>query len=274
MKQLPLISSHLYCQPWAILPQNHAELGQLYRSYLSGTLPAAIEGSARVTSGIAYSVDKTSGIALVTVEGIIAKRAPDIMCGPRIADLAVLDSILTEINNDAQISTLLLYFNTPGGSVIGLTETAEAIRDLAETRRVVAYADVLCASAGYYLAAACDEIYTAPSAIIGSIGTYIAALDDSRAWEMEGLELKLFRVGTLKAIGHPGKAFTPEEEAHLQQFAESAGTEFKNWVTSRRPGVQDATMQGQTFHAKTAPTGLIDGTYNTIELLLSDLMAA
>jgi protease-4 len=272
MKQLPLISSALYCQPWAILPQNHAELGGLYRAYLAGTLPVAIEGSGRVPSGIAYQIDRASNMAVVYVEGIIGKRVPDMLCGPQIADLAQLDSLLSEIAEEAQIETVVMYFNTPGGSVIGLLETAEQIRELAATRRVVAYADVLCASAGYYLAAACDEIYTAPSALIGSIGTYIAALDDSRAWELDGLELKLFRVGNLKAIGHPGKKFTAEEEAHLQEIADAAGTEFRDWVRARRPGIEDSTMQGQTFFGKNAPRGLIDGLHHHLENLLADLM--
>lgn len=272
MKHLPLISSALYCQPWAILPQNHAELGSLYRAYLGGTLPAVLDGSRQVSSGVGYHIDRGSDMALVSIAGVIGKRIPEMPCGPQVADLAVVDAVLGELAADDRIATVVLYFNTPGGSVIGLQETAELIREIAEAKRVVGYADVLSASAGYYLMAACDEIYAAPSALIGSIGTYIAALDDTRRWEMEGLALKLFRVGNLKAIGHPGKGFTAEEETYLQQMADDAGREFRDWVSARRPGIELETMQGQTFFGKSAPTALIDGLYNSLDALLADLM--
>jgi signal peptide peptidase SppA len=282
MKQLPFIAASLYCQPWAILPQNHAELGQLYRSYIAGQLgpatgiqsrAAAMDaGTTYLSSGISFQMDPMSGICVLNLEGVIVKRAPEMMCGPALVDLALLDGLLQELALQPGLRTLVLNINSPGGSVTGLQETAENLRELAENVRLVAYADCLCASAGYYLAAACDEIYTAPSAMIGSIGTYVAALDDSRAWELEGLSLKLFRVGTLKAIGHPGKTWTPEEEAHLQQMADDAGAEFRGWCLSRRPGIPDAAMQGQVFFGKSAPTGLIDGLHRDIESLLAALM--
>ena len=282
MKQLPNVSALLYCTPWAILPPAHAELGKLYKNYLDGTLPAvstadvvAVEGgSNRVSSGIAYHADHSAKLACVWLNGIVAKNAPDMLCGPRVIDLTKLDFLLSDLQEDTGIETVVLVLNTPGGSVTGLEETAALLREMATSKRLIAYADDLCASAGYYLAAACDEIYCAPSARIGSIGTYIAALDDSRAWEMEGFELKLFRVGSLKAIGHPGKQWTPEEEAYLQDMADEVGGEFRAWVTDRRPGIEDSSMQGQVFFAKSAPAGLVDGLRNRLDDLLAEIMAS
>lgn len=275
MKQLPHVSSLLYCQPWAILPAVHAELGGMYRAYLRGTLPAApeaIEGAGRKSSGIGYEVDRGSGIAVLHVEGIICKHAPDILCGPTLADLAQLDGLIEEVAADSGIGTVVIHFNSPGGSVIGLDETAANLRDLAEEKRVVAYTDFQCCSAAYYLACACDEIYAAPSAVIGSIGTYIAALDDSRAWEMEGFELKLFRVGELKAIGAAGKPWTAVEEEFLQASADRAGGQFREWVAERRPGTGMEAMEGQWFFAKDAPSALHDGFHRDLPRLLAELM--
>jgi signal peptide peptidase SppA len=283
MKQLPRISAMLYATPWSILPESHAELSRLYRSYLQGTLPAmpesrttepaAVEGRGYLGSGIVYDTNPAAGICVITLEGVISKRPPDLLCGPPMVDLSLLDELIEDLANDDRISTVVLVFDSPGGSVIGLEETASAIRELATEKRLVAYTDVQMCSAAYYLAAACDEIYAASSSCIGSIGTYIALLDDSRAWEMEGLELKLFRVGNLKAIGHPGKKMTPDEEKFLQDTAEAAGGEFRSWVTRRRPDVEESNMQGQWFFAKSAPKGLVDGLYNNLAALLAALMA-
>lgn len=273
MKQLPLIASTLYCTPWHVDSQTHAELGKLYRSYITGNLPEQLEGSKQVSSGVAYQVDSRSGIAIIYVQGIIGKRVPDMLCGPQIADLAKIDVLLKDLATDDNIRTLIIWLDTPGGVGIGLQETSENIRDVIESgTRVVAYTDYLCASAGYWIAAACQEIYAAPSAKIGSIGTYIAAIDDSRAWEMEGLELKLFRDGDLKAMGHPGKAWTEEEEKFLTEMLEQHSAEFKDHVRAQRPGIEDGTMRGQAFSASRAPAGLVDGIFRDLESLIASEM--
>lgn len=272
MKSLPLIASSLYLQPWCLLGEVHAELGSLYKSYISGTLaPDSLHGSQQVTSGVGYEVHSDTGLALITVEGVIAKRAPDTMCGPKIADIAILDRLLIDCANDPHIETVVIYLDTPGGCGLGLLETSENLADLrASGKRVVAYTEMLCASAGYWIAAGCEKVFAAPSAQVGSINAYIAAIDSSRAWEMEGLELKLFRGGDLKALGHPGKQWTEEEEAHLTERALHCADQFKAHVSSHRPELDDSAMRGQCFSANEAPTGLVDGLYRS----LSDLLVA
>jgi capsid assembly protease len=278
MKQLPHVASALYGFPWSILPQSHQELGLLYRSYISGEIqplaPQDLAARGEVSYGISYETNYAQGIAVLHLEGVITKRAPEMMCGPKLVDLAKLDALLDEIEADDGIQTVVMDWSSPGGMVIGLEETAERIRELAAGKRIIAYTDFQCCSAAYYLAAAADEIYAAPSAVIGSIGTYCAGLDDSRAWEMDGMELILAKSGTLKAMGHPGKAWSEEERDWLQEKADSAGAEFRGWVTSRRAGVEESTMQGQWFFAKTAPAGLVDGFYRDLTALLMDLMPA
>jgi ClpP class serine protease len=277
MKQLPHISSLLYGQAWAILPAVHAEYGALYRSYLAGTLtaPAALAEKGEACYGVSYQANHSEGIALVNLSGVIMKRAPEILCGPPVIDLSALDGLLDEIAADTLIETVIFEINTPGGMMIGLEETCSRMRELsAQGIRTIAYADYQMCSGGYYLAAACDEIYCAPSAAIGSIGTYCAALDDSRAWEFEGLELVLAKSGNLKAMGHPGKAWTPEEREWLEAMATKAGADFRGWVTSRRGDVPAEAMQGQWFAAKEAAPALIDGLYRDLPALLADLMQA
>jgi signal peptide peptidase SppA len=278
MKQLPHIASLLYGQPWAILPAVHAEFGMLYRNYVTGNLPlaaipAALEKSGEACHGINYQADHASGIALVSMSGAIVKRAPDTLCGPPTIDLTAFDALLDDIAADSLISTLILDLNSPGGMMIGLQETAGRLRELsAQGIRTIAYTDYQMCSAAYYLAAACDEIYCAPTAIIGSIGVYCAGLDDSRAWEMEGMELILAKSGNLKAMGHPGKAWSAEERQWLQTMADSSGAEFRNWVTSRRGAVPEEAMQGQYYFAQYAAPALLDGLYRDIPALLADLL--
>lgn len=276
MKQLPRISALLYGTPWAIAPADHAELGKLYQSYLTGNLqpPQGIAAEGEACLGVTWQAEHAQQIAIVHLEGIISKRVPDMLCGPPIVDLAKLDAVLDELAADETMQTIIFDLNSPGGSMIGLQETAERMRELSLMgRRLIAYTDYQMCSAAYYLAAACDEIYAAPTAVIGSIGVYCAAMDDSRAWEMEGLELILAKSGDLKAMGHPGKKWSDEEKQHLQDRADKSGAKFRDWVTSRRGTVDPSAMQGQWFYAEDAPTRLIDNLYRDLPALLMDLTA-
>lgn len=275
MKQLPRISSTLFCQPWCILPEVHSELVTSYRNYLTGSLPDMLSGSGSPSWGIQYEVNDDNTLAVITLDGVIVKRAPDMMCGPKMIDLAELDRLLADVAADSRIQTLVIYLDTPGGCGIGLEETTTHLADVrASGTRIVAYTDYLCASAGYWLAACADEIIAAPSAQVGSIGTYVAALDDSEAWKMEGLKLKLFKDGAYKAMGHPGKEWTPEEEEFLQNRLTVWAADFKNHVRTCRPGIEDSTMQGQCFDAKHAPHMLVDSIARDLGTVLeAELMA-
>lgn len=265
MKQLPLIASTLFMQPWNILPSAHAELALLFRNYTTSNLPEALQGSGQLESGVTFDADPVSGITLISLDGIVCKRAPEIMCGPRLVDLAMLDLLLADALVDETTRTVVLYLNTPGGCGIGLHETSALIQELrAAGKRVVAYVDYLCASAGYWLAASCDEIVCAPSSQVGSVGTYVAALDDTEAWKMEGYKLKIFKDGDYKAMGHPGKEWTKEEEEFLESRKVTWAAEFKNHIRTMRPDLQESSMQGQTFDAYIAPDGLIDRLANSI----------
>lgn len=284
---LPLVASVLYCRPWNVLPEVHSELGSLYKRYLTGDLrdreirerpayaldlPSARSESNRLGSGVAWAYDDEAGLAVLWLDGIVGKKVPEMLSGPAVMDLVKVDQVLKELLTMPQIATVVLNFDSPGGCGLGLQETCELIAELRESRRVVGYSDGQCCSAAYWLAAACDEFYGAPSSQIGSIGTYIAGLDSSRWFEMEGLELKLFRHGNLKAIGATGKPWTPEEEKYLADMVETHGEEFRSWIRERRDGIEDSSMEGQWFIAKDAPAGLVDGLFRDFEELLGAVL--
>jgi capsid assembly protease len=272
MKQLPLIASTLYAQPWCILPDVHSELSENFRNYLDGRLPSSLDGSGSdMSGGICYEVK--DGLALIQLSGVVVKKAMPDLCGPPLIDLAVLDLLLMDIAADESIRTLVLDLDTPGGCAIGLSETAERMAAVRESgTRIVAFTDFQCCSAGYWLAACADEIIASPSAQVGSIGTYIALLDETERMKMKGLKLRLFRDGDFKALGMPGKEWTEKEEQFMSDRLEFWSAQFKDHVRSRRSGITDETMQGQSFDAGSAPAGLIDRLELSIVEVLADEM--
>jgi len=137
-------------------------------------------------------------------------------------------------------------------------------------KSTIAYVDRMAASNGYFFAAACDRIAAAPSAIVGSISTYAAYLDESRAYEMEGLEVRMFRSGEVKGAGYPGKPWTDAEIADMQRVTEQFSEQFKGYIRTKR-GLPDDLMQGQYWPAEFAPAGIIDVLYDDLETLISDI---
>jgi protease-4 len=141
-------------------------------------------------------------------------------------------------------------------------------------KHVEAFVDVMACSAGYYIASQATKITAAPSATIGSIGVYMAVIDASRAMEMEGIAVQMISAGKFKGMGAPWKPLSDEEKAMLQSEVDSIYSAFKAAVTSARPQVSDATMQGQWFSGLTADDlYLVDElTIDTLDERLSRLL--
>lgn len=190
---------------------------------------------------------RVGNVAIVSVEGVIDKRVSsfDLSCYGG-CDLADVDEALIRAA-EPDIKKVMLYVNSPGGSVTGTPETAARVAALAKTKQVHAFVDVMACSAGYYIASQARKISAAPSAIIGSIGVYMAVIDATRAMELEGIAVQMISSGKYKGIGAPWKPLAEDERAMLQEQCDAIYAAFKGAVLSARPKVKDSTMQGQWF---------------------------
>lgn len=276
----PRIASRLYLEPWACLPEVHASICAQFRT--AGIAPSQKADDPVGPSWVNPWTGKTEhdhpqvtiagGIAYLPIHGIIGKHLSgmEMQCGGY--DIGHMGQQMANIADDPSITHLVLDIDTPGGVALGVETAALAIRQVSESgKKVIGYTDYQCASAGYWLAAACDEFHAEPSAIVGSISTFCAGIDSHRMWEMAGLELKLFRTGEIKAIGHPGKAWTEEEENFMREKTTHIDADFKTFVAARR-GLTPEQMNGSYWYAKHAPHGIVDSTdFPTIQHLLQSL---
>jgi len=154
--------------------------------------------------------------------------------------------------------------------------TSALIREVAQEKRVVSFADSKATSAAYYLGVSAGEFYAIPDATIGSIGGYIAILDESRKFEMEGLAVELFASGNLKAAGLKGTSLTDEQRMFFHDLIDRTIGAFMATVADNRPGltIQDvADLEAGFYDADLAEKlGLIDGTFLTLDHLLAWLI--
>lgn len=175
-----------------------------------------------------------------------------------------------ELAQNPAVTDVVFNFNSPGGMSSGCPETAEIIAALGEVKGTVAYTSSQCCSAAYWLASQCLLVLAAPSASVGSIGTYLAFYSYVEWLKQEGIELHLFRAGDLKGIGVFGKELTPAEAAFLDSVVQRSNDRFHAGVLFGRGPIAESTMQGQWFDGEQAKDlGLVDETVNSLAELLA-----
>jgi signal peptide peptidase SppA len=162
---------------------------------------------------------------------------------------------------DIGVAAVVMDIDSPGGTVSGVAEFATKITQLSEAaaKPVYAYASGQCASAAYWIACGCTGIACSPSSDVGSIGVYMALVDESENWKAEGYKLVLIKAGENKAAGIAGSQITAAQVALWQADVDHIYNQFTAAVQAARPGIATDVLQGQTFYGDRArAAGLVD----------------
>ncbi len=259
------LTKEIFCKPCLITPQMHQQISRLFFQHVTGEAHQPGGALDLFRAGPVGSVDPAGSVmsifgdvAVIHIDGVITRRAPAMMkemCGMK--DLDDIEQALKDAEASPRLRGILLYIDSPGGSVTGVPEVANRIADC--QKPVVAFTDSMCDSAAYWLAAGADEIVASQSASVGSIGVYMAYLDQRRAYELAGFETQLFKTGDFKGMGIPGTSLTEDQKLLLQDEVDKIFGWFTGHVTAHRNVSGPDTFQGQEFGAADALTrGLID----------------
>ena len=193
------------------------------------------------------------GIGVVTIEGPILRK-PDLFARIFFGATGSEDigAALREAAGRDDIKAVFLHIDSPGGTVAGTPELADAVAALDKKKPVYAFSSGLMCSAAYWVASQARAIYATPSAQVGSIGVVQAVVDNSAALDKAGIKVEVFSVGKYKAMGAPGKPLTDDQrELISSNLAEIAG-EFHAAVLAKGRAIPAEAMEGQTFSGKQA----------------------
>jgi protease-4 len=192
---------------------------------------------AYVTVIILLAVDWGKGVtdartgrhtALVEIKGLIA---PGTDSSAEKVALALQSAF-----KDKNTQGVVLRINSPGGSPVQAQNIFDEVRRLrVKYPSIPLYAVVedLCASGGYYVAAAADRIYVAKSSILGSIGVRMDNFGVVGLMEKLGVERRLITAGKNKALLDP---FLPLEESHKQIAEQLIGEIHQQFIAAVREG--------------------------------------
>jgi len=159
---------------------------------------------------------------------------------------------------------ILLYMNTPGGTVYHSEEIRLAILEYKEAtgRPVYVYMAEMCASGGYWISMAADRLIANRISITGSIGVVSTYFDTSELFDKLGIRTVVIDTGENKSVGAPGVAITPAQEAVIRSVIDEYKDLFIEVVADGRNMNKDTVRNiadGRIYTAQQAyDLGLID----------------
>ena len=174
-------------------------------------------------------LDGDKHAALIDIRGIITDNEP--------AGADYVTAGLRAAFEDGNTAGVILRINSPGGSPVQAGYVNDEINRLkGEHPDVPVYAVLgdLCASGGYYIAVAADEIYADKASLVGSIGVVLAGFGFVDTLQKLGMERRVYHAGENKAFLDP---FVPEQEeeiAHLDTLLDGIYQQFVETVKQGR----------------------------------------
>lgn len=249
---------------WAIDAGHFSELRRLAGAMARSDVAAVQRFVPDAPDPLAYPVE--NGVALISIIGVLQPR--DSWLGRLLGGCALdgVQSALSAAAADSAVRSIVLEIDSPGGAVAGVQQVADLIaRIRGDGKRVLAWADGMCASGAYWIASAAERILVADATtMMGSIGVVATHVDESQSEAQAGLKMTEITAGRYKAVASSHKPLSEDGRATLQARVDAIYKVFVDAVATgrRRPvaEVLERMADGRVFVGHDAiKAGLADG---------------
>ena len=167
--------------------------------------------------------------ALISLNGVIQAKGE--ANGENL--VAALNSAFEEKNAVG----IILRINSPGGSPVQsgiINDEIHRLRGKYPEKPLYVVVEDMCASGGYYVAAAADKIYVNKASIVGSIGVLMDGFGFTGVMDKVGVERRLLTAGENKGFLDPFSPQAPEHKAHAQLLLKDIHQQFIEVVKAGR----------------------------------------
>ncbi|HSH54578.1 MAG TPA: S49 family peptidase [Methylotenera sp.] len=167
--------------------------------------------------------------ALIEIAGVIE-------AGGDVSADSVMSSLQDAYDNQGT-KGIIFRINSPGGSPVQagiINDEIKRQKKLHPTIPVYAVVEDICASGGYYIAAAADRIYVDKASIVGSIGVLMDGYGFTETMKKAGVERRLLTAGENKAMLDPFSPVNPKHKAFAQAMLNEIHEQFKTVVREGR----------------------------------------
>jgi len=196
----------------------------LFLLFIMALIGSALLKDSKLTSAKKYT-------AVIDINGVILQGAD--------ASAANIIPALQDAFNDKKVKGIILRCNSPGGSPVQSSYVYNEIRRLKalhKDKKVIAVAADLCASGGYFIISAADEIYANKSSLVGSIGVRMTGFGVVDLMKMIGVENRELTAGEHKAILDP---FSPRKADDEKFVKKLLATTHKHFIDAVKTGRGD-----------------------------------
>ena len=167
--------------------------------------------------------------ALIDLTGVIESKGS--------ANAEKLIESLQAAFKEKNVAGIVLRINSPGGSPVQAGLINDEIRRLRTAypgTPLYAVVEDICASGGYYVAVAADQIYVNKASIVGSIGVLMDGFGLTGTMEKVGVDRRLLTAGTNKGFLDPFSPPNPEQMAHARIMLNDIHKQFIDVVKTGR----------------------------------------
>lgn len=193
---------------------------------------------------------------------------------------AVVIPALDKAFSDSGSVAVVLHINSPGGSPVQAGMIVDEILRLRKgypDKPLYVVVDEMCASGGYYIAAAADRIYVNKASVVGSIGVLMDGFGFTGAMEKVGVERRLLTAGENKGFMDPFSPLSEKHKAHAQNMLNEIHQQFIAVVRAgrgKRLKETPETFSGLFWTgARAVEMGLADD-FGTVDSVARDIVKA
>ncbi len=275
MKKYPALLAAFYSNPWLLSREKFEEIRGFLQLKGAGGKVSAEEIKALAARRRDDSVQMAGRIAILPVMGVISQRMSGLEAASGGESAEQIGQTLDSLVADKQVKTIVMQFDSPGGSVFGIEELGRKIMAARSDKRIVGIADSVAASAAYWLLAQTSEINVTPGGQVGSIGVISAHEDYSKFEEKAGVKTTLVTSSKFKAEGNPYEPLNDDARAEMTRKVQAYHTMFTAAVARGR-GITEARVekdfgQGRMLMAKEAVAAGMADRVATLEQVIQRL---
>lgn len=210
--------------------------------------------------------------ALVNLNGVIQDKG-----GVSAKDI---NQSLRDAFKNKNTAGVVLRINSPGGSPVQagmINDEIVRLRQAYPAIPLYVVVEDVCASGGYYVAAAADKIFVDKASIVGSIGVLMDGFGFTGTMEKLGVERRLITAGENKGFMDPFSPQSQQQKDYAKSMLTEIHAQFIDVVRRGRgkrlketPEIFSGLMWSG---AKSIDMGLADG-YGTAESVARDVIKA
>ena len=210
--------------------------------------------------------------AMVSIEGEISANA--------IANaLDVGSALQAAFENDNSVG-VILRINSPGGSPVQsgiINDEIRRLRTLYPNKPLHVVVEDICASGGYYIAVAGDQILVDKASIVGSIGVVMDSFGFTGLMDKLGISRRMITAGSNKGMLDPFSKEDPKQVEMVQTMLNEIHQQFITVVKAGRGDRLKETpdlFSGRVWNGEQAvQIGLADG-FGTVDTVARDVFKA